>query len=315
LSKNLSLYLIPPLDKQNGKTFQEYVFKNKNFSENYKKLLNNVSEEEKKFLQLTVERALYMNTSQYISDCDFTPEELVAQLDVIKNFDEQIKDCGEYWQYDKYKFPNQFFESSLFYYKMGLDIIKNKEKLAGKDFIDAGACGGDSAMILDEKLNPKKIYCFEPVSYGYNILMNNIELNNMHDKVYPIKQGLGSAKSTQEIGVFGAASSLLFWKNAQGIEKEIINIDTLDNFVEKNALDVGLIKIDVEGFDMEVLKGSEQTIKKFKPVILGSIYHNAEQFFEFKPLIESWDLGYKFRFEKLNPKKFLNEISVICEVY
>ena len=68
----------------------------------------------------------------------------------------------------------------------------------------------------------------------------------------------------------------------------------------------------LKGCDLDVLKGAEKTIKKFKPVIISAIYHNAEQFFEVKPTLDKWNLGYKYHFSKLNPEEFINEINVIC---
>jgi hypothetical protein len=40
-------------------------------------------------------------------------------------------------------------------------------------------------------------------------------------------------------------------------------------------------------------------IIKYKPILLISIYHNKKDFFEIKPLIESWNLGYTFKIRKL----------------
>jgi hypothetical protein len=63
------------------------------------------------------------------------------------------------------------------------------------------------------------------------------------------------------------------------------------------------------------LAGAINTIKKQKPVLLLSIYHNANDFFEIKPLIESWNLGYKFKIRKLSMKEyFLVETMLICEI-
>ena len=42
------------------------------------------------------------------------------------------------------------------------------------------------------------------------------------------------------------------------------------------------------------MKGAYETIKTQKPTLLISIYHNYDDFYKIKPLIESWKLGYKF---------------------
>lgn len=43
-----------------------------------------------------------------------------------------------------------------------------------------------------------------------------------------------------------------------------------------------------------LLRGARRTIEKFRPVLLISMYHNPHDFFEIKPMIDSWNLGYKF---------------------
>ncbi|WP_237416290.1 FkbM family methyltransferase [Helicobacter saguini] len=95
---------------------------------------------------------------------------------------------------------------------------------------------------------------------------------------------------------------------------QIAEIITLDSYVEQNNIDVGFIKVDIEGFEQELLKGAFKTIKKFKPAMLISIYHNASDFFEIKPLIESWNLGYTFKFHKPVDGSISIETALYCEV-
>ena len=69
--------------------------------------------------------------------------------------------------------------------------------------------------------------------------------------------------------------------------KEKINATTLDNFVfENNIKKLDLIKIDVEGFEEKVIRGSKETIKKFFPKQIIAIYHKASDLINI-PLLES----------------------------
>src|SRR5262249_40578675 len=52
------------------------------------------------------------------------------------------------------------------------------------------------------------------------------------------------------------------------VRSRLIEVKRLDDF---NFLDVGAIKIDVEGHEFEVLSGSEETIKKSRPVLIVEI--------------------------------------------
>ncbi|MCC8278461.1 FkbM family methyltransferase [Campylobacter sp. VicNov18] len=60
---------------------------------------------------------------------------------------------------------------------------------------------------------------------------------------------------------------------------EEVEVTTLDSYLEKNPLDIGFIKVDIEGFEQEFLKGAVNTIKTQKPTMLISIYYNPNDFF------------------------------------
>ena len=78
-----------------------------------------------------------------------------------------------------------------------------------------------------------------------------------------------------------------------------MKVVSIDDFVSERKLSVGLIKIDVEGTELDVLKGAKKTIKEFKPILLIGIYHNPEEFFGAKRYIENLISGYKFKIKHL----------------
>ena len=61
-------------------------------------------------------------------------------------------------------------------------------------------------------------------------------------------------------------------------------------------------------------KGALETIRTQKPTLILSIYHNASDFFDIKPLIENLDLGYKFKVHKPFDYTIVAETVLICEV-
>ena len=89
---------------------------------------------------------------------------------------------------------------------------------------------------------------------------------------------------------------------------------TLDKFVEDNNLNVGLITIDVEGAEMDLLNGALNTIKNQKPILHISIYHKASDFFEIIPWIANLELDYEFKIVKEQPWPFLADTVVQCRV-
>lgn len=77
-------------------------------------------------------------------------------------------------------------------------------------------------------------------------------------------------KGTLQINIFGDCSG--FYKSFGG-KTENVEVITLDEFVRQNKIEVGFIKTDIEGFEMEFLKGAKETICTQKPTMAISIYH------------------------------------------
>ena len=96
--------------------------------------------------------------------------------------------------------------------------------------------------------------------------------------------------------------------------EENIKCITLDEYVSEKNLDVGLIKVDVEGAEQLFLQGAKQTISEQKPTLLLSIYHSGDDFQKVKSIIDEWNLGYKFRLYKPLDGRILMETLLICEV-
>lgn len=95
-------------------------------------------------------------------------------------------------------------------------------------------------------------------------------------------------------------------------EKESIEITTLDDFVAEKNVEIGFIKVDTEGFEQPFLVGAKQTICTQKPALLISIYHSGDDYFNIKPLIESWNLGYQMRIYKGTDFSLSVETALYC---
>lgn len=225
---------------------------------------------------------------------------------------------------EKFKFPDDIVlkEKEIFYNEGGLKFLPDfvKKNLAGKLFIDGGAFCGDTALVLNE-FNPKQIVCYEPNKYNYEILNKVIEINNLSN-VSTVLAALGETKGSQELSVYNndkldLGSSLLnndsFDKHLKA-DSYVVDIETIDDISNPDNLEVGLIKLDVEGFELEVIRGALKTIKKDKPVLILSIYHHPKDFFGIKPLLEELELGYKFKVKRVEYTTFTACLNLICWV-
>ena len=94
---------------------------------------------------------------------------------------------------------------------------------------------------------------------------------------------------------------------------EEVDVITLDEYVSQNCIEVGLIKVDIEGAEQMFLQGAKETLCSQKPILIISIYHSPEDFFFIKPEIESWNLGYTFKIYKCMSEGFITETILIAE--
>jgi len=195
-----------------------------------------------------------------------------------------------------------YYSHGLFYLNQNiLEYIKNK------NFIDGGAFNGDSAIILN-KYKPSKIYSFEPISINFEKLEKRIEKYNVSNIVKIAKLGLGASSGNLEL--YGEDENCSFIKPAKASKKETVEVVAIDDFCNKNDIKIGLIKLDVEGLEFDVIKGSLNTIKKDKPVLLISIYHTPDDFFEIKPLLEK-ETNYTFLIRPTSPYSLNTEFMLI----
>ena len=138
---------------------------------------------------------------------------------------------------------------------------------SGKTVIDVGAQTGDSVLYFSYR-GAKMIHAFEPVKNNFRILEKNVAQNRVNCNCYNV--GLGDITKDIEAPVSGiVATSALITKN---LENESIRIDKLDDF----NIYADIIKIDVEGFEIEVLKGGLNTIKNAKTIIIETHSKNLQ---------------------------------------
>ena len=275
------------------------ILQDTNFYNTYKKLISNLDIESSNLITNIISKiSIYDNINDYIY---FYYDE----LSILKKIDYEhrakiIKIDKEYYMYNnKYILNSNNFEIINFYDRMYIDSLTDINYIKNKAIIDAGAWIGDTALILSEYTNDK-VYAFEPLSINYQHISNNMKINNINN-VIPINMALGD--ENKDISIFGNGNinmmpSMISTNFNNNTIEENVKMITLDSFVENNNIEVGLIKTDLEGFEQAFLQGALNTIKKQKPILIISIYHNYNDFFYIKPMIEALNLGYTFKVKK-----------------
>ena len=242
----------------------------------------------------------------------FTANEL-KQLDRLKRNFKVLKLNDNCFVWKNYFLPIDHFEASVFFYQNGITNIKNLEKLKNKDIIDVGGFIGDSAIVFSDYTN-KKVYSFEPSSKNFELMKKTICMNKKGN-IVPVQLGLGSKNQDAQVPLEVSSSLKTNQTTKEKLSNELsenIKITTLDQYVRENKLDVGLIKVDIEGNEQDFLKGAKKTIVEQRPFLLISIYHNPSDFFNIKPIIENWNLNYNFEIVKCVDGQICNETLLIA---
>jgi len=136
--------------------------------------------------------------------------------------------------------------------------------------IDCGAHIGMFSLYASQKIGNKgKVIAFEPDEENYEKLLKNIKLNNIKN-IIVLKQGVWNKKTKLSFdSSLGASSSVS--KEKLG---EKISVDSIDNFVKKLKLKkVDFIKMDIEGAEIEAIKGAKQTLKNNNVNLAIASYH------------------------------------------
>lgn len=291
-----------------------FVMEKESFSDDFMNLIKGMDEESIKTIILLLKRQALVIDRKGENQFIYSKEEqdaIQAQRDDFAKY--KLKVADDIYIYKNYLLPIDHFEASVFYHKHGLETIQDIESIKDKDIIDVGGFIGDSCLVLSSLTN-KHVYTFESVSENYELLLKTIALNDLKN-IVPEKIALGAEKKEIEINIAGSCSSIVTPSALKVDGRETVMMTSLDLYMKEHPLiNPGLIKVDIEGFEQEFLKGATATIKKYKPILLISIYHNVDDFFKIKPMIESWNLGYNFKIHNPVDGSVSREVLLIAEI-
>ena len=142
---------------------------------------------------------------------------------------------------------------------------------SNEDAINIGANIGLFSNLLADNINSdNKVLAIEPTTRALEILKNNISRNNNQDKIIVFEGLANDIEGVYEINIVPGKFVHSSVKK-ENIIKEKVNGVTLDSLVIIHKINAGIMVIDVEGAEMNVLKGAVETIKKCTPVIISEL--------------------------------------------
>lgn len=166
----------------------------------------------------------------------------------------------------------------------------------GNIVFDIGANVGYYTLLSSRNIGVKgKVFSFEPLVRNLSYLYRHVELNKLENVIIlPVACSESSSFTTFSFGRNEAQGYLVKnnWKGNFSFQLHTyVQTISIDEFVRNSGYIPHILKIDVEGAELLVLKGAKETFSSTKPKIFLSI-HTAE--LEKKCIEYLKDFGYKF---------------------
>lgn len=176
----------------------------------------------------------------------------------------------------------QYYDSQIY------DISKIKS------IVDCGAFIGDSFLSFCNEYERATgmnftgtVYLLDPDEYNQEQIRKNCQ--NSKADIKRLKIGAWNKEDTLAFQLDEnqrTAGKITDTGNVR------INVDAIDNIVKEDKVD--FIKMDIEGAELNAIKGAAQTIKKEHPILAICVYHKREDLLEIPEYIHSLYDGYKF---------------------
>lgn len=166
----------------------------------------------------------------------------------------------------------------------------------GDTVIDAGGCYGETALYFAHKPGINgRVFSFEFMPDNISVFERNLELNpGLAKRIEIVPYPLWSS-SGQELYVEGVGPAAHITPNPKATNAKKVKTLRIDDLATGKQLErVDFIKMDIEGAELEALKGAEETIRRYRPKLAISVYHRLPDFWEITQWIDSLGLGYHF---------------------
>ena len=155
------------------------------------------------------------------------------------------------------------------YYELGVQYVLDAVLEPGDRVVDIGGNIGmitlHAAHLVTET---GEVDCFEPNPDCLAIIDSNLKENQIKQvTVHPV--GLSDKKDFLQLSLASSHTGAATMTKINHVEKYFeVEVAIGDDVVLKNPKNIKLIKIDVEGFELNVLRGLKKTLNKFKPLLI-----------------------------------------------
>lgn len=159
-----------------------------------------------------------------------------------------------------------------------IQLIKERGKTQDNAVvIDIGANFGYLSLVWSKTISKNgEIIAFEPNLNVFKSFSKSISSNNLKSKINLYNLAVGNEEKKIELFMNSTTSNTLE-VNKSILKKTMIDMVSIDFFMKKiNKQDCDLIKIDVDGIELDILNGAREFIDSCKPILIVETNENHE---------------------------------------
>lgn len=165
----------------------------------------------------------------------------------------------------------------------------------GDVVIDAGACYGDTALYFANKVGSEgAVYSLEFFPANIRLFEKNLNLNpKLRERINLIPSPLWS-ESGKPLYIRSKGPAAAVTNVKPSGDYKCVKTETIDSVAKSFKVKIDFIKMDIEGAELEALRGAEQTLLRDKPKLAIALYHYPHDFWEIPAFLDKLNIGYKF---------------------
>ena len=204
------------------------------------------------------------------------------------------------------RFANREWKEDRQLDKAMLALERAGIRLAGTTFVDIGAHIGTSTIRALRHHGFASAVCFEPEPYNFRILRANLAVNHLDGLVQAFNVALSNheGRAPLRLKKRGSGSHELVTDPEIGRPMVQVQLTTFDRLVEENAVDpgeAGLLWVDVQGSEVEVLDGARTLLERVVPLVVEFTPSRFRAKARVASLIELLSGGYTHFFDLKRP--------------
>ena len=164
----------------------------------------------------------------------------------------------------------------------------------GEHVIDAGACFGDTALGFAHAVGASGcVHAFDIVDAHLRTIRYNIGQNSDLTNIIVHPVALGDSDHAGSIATSNVNPGFSVERAETTVPMRSVDSLTSDGLVEQ----VDFIKMDVEGHELQILRGAERSIRRFRPKLAISLYHRSDDYFRIPEYIQRLGVHYRMYLE------------------